>query len=104
MLKQPNRAARAIQTLMLPLALHFLLEGCATAMQSTAVQPPSAEQMAELWVDPGDITTRDLFNGPGGKEWVPDPKAAYRVTGIDVTGYSAGYDVVDPQGREWKVK
>lgn len=73
-------------------------------MRNTVAQPLSAEQMAELWVDPGDVAARDLFNGPGGKDWVPDPKATYKVTAVDVTGYSAGYDVVDSQGREWKVK
>ena len=99
-----NRIVRAIRTLMLPLALLFLLTGCATAMRNTAAQPLTADQIAELWVDPGDIASRDLFNGPGGSEGSPDPKARYKVTGVDATGYSAGYDVVDPQGREWKVK
>jgi hypothetical protein len=104
MTKHANRISRAIQTLMLPLALLFLPTGCAPAMRTTAAQPLTAEQMAELWVDPGDIAARDLFNGPGGSEGAPDPTVTYKVTGVDVTGYSAGYDVVDPQGREWKVK
>ena len=101
-MEQPTRVPHG--PVMLPLALLFLGAGCATAMRSTAAQPLSGEQLSELWVDPGDITARDLFTGAGGKEWVPDPKVTYKVTGVDVTGYSAGYDVVDAQGREWKVK
>ena len=104
MTKHVNRISGAIQTLMLPLALLFLLTGCATAMHSTATQPLTAQQIAELWIDPGDIASRDLFSGPGGSEGAPDPKATYKVTAVDATGYSTGYDVIDPQGREWKVK
>ena len=28
-----------------------------------------------LWREPTDIESRDLFNGPGGAEGAPDPKA-----------------------------
>jgi len=60
--------------------------------------------IAELWQDPGNIAARDLRWGRGGKALHPSPETEYAFKGIDSTGYSAGYDVVDPQGRDWDVK
>jgi hypothetical protein len=60
--------------------------------------------IAELWQDPGNIAARDLRWGRGGKALHPTPDTEYAFTALDATGYSAGYDVVDPQGREWDVK
>ena len=31
-----------------------------------------------LWEEPGDIESRDLFNGPGGADGAPDPKGPPR--------------------------
>lgn len=73
-------------------------------MKSTADQPLTSAQLAQLWVEPSDLTARDLFGGPGGTNAAPSPKGTYKVTAVDATGNSAGYDVVDPAGREWKVK
>jgi hypothetical protein len=77
---------------------------CAPTMRSTVSRPLDADELRQLWVEPADITTRDLFHGPGGKDGEPDPNAVYTVTGVDSTGYSRGYDVEDPEGDEWKVK
>jgi hypothetical protein len=60
--------------------------------------------LAELWRDPGNIAAKDLRHGPGGKALRPSPAVAYEFKESDVTGYSPGYDVVDPSGREWDVK
>jgi len=60
--------------------------------------------IAELWQDPGDVTSRDLFYGRGGKALVPSPTTPFEFKAIDTVGYSTGYDVVDPQGRKWDVK
>lgn len=60
--------------------------------------------IAELWQDPGDVTSRDLFYGRGGKALVPAATTPFAFKSVDTVGYSSGYDVVDPQGREWKVK
>lgn len=60
--------------------------------------------IAELWEDPGDVTSRDLFYGRGGKALLPSSTTPFEFKAIDTVGYSAGYDVVDPQGREWAVK
>jgi hypothetical protein len=63
-----------------------------------------AAPLAELWVDPGDISRRDAFYGPGGPESVPPADAPFEVQEIDTTGYSGGYTVKDAAGREWDVK
>lgn len=69
----------------------------------TPPAPVSAEQMAELWVDPGD-TPRDLFWGVGGEQYAPEPDATYKFKGKDDTGFSTSYDVVGPDGTEWSAK
>ena len=58
----------------------------------------------ELWQDPGDLAARDLRWGRGGKALHPSPEVEYEFKAIDAVGYSAGYDIVDPQGRKWDVK
>ena len=56
-----------------------------------------------LWREPSDITTRDLYWGPGGKELQPDLR---KVTFIskEKGGYSTKYRVRDASGREWVAK
>jgi hypothetical protein len=89
-----------------------LIAGVAVAAVVAAVltgaggPPPVAGPVSidELWQDPGDIAARDLRWGAGGQAGVPSSSADYQFKAIDSTGYSTGYDVVDPQGREWDVK
>ncbi len=70
----------------------------------TTLRDPGTAEIGELWQDPGDIAARDLRWGRGGQALLPSPDVAYRFVAIDAAGYSAGYDVVDPQGRQWDVK
>jgi hypothetical protein len=56
-----------------------------------------------LWRDPGDISARDLAEGPGGNEMKPDlSKLTYVRDEQD--GYSVKYHVKDGAGRSWVVK
>jgi len=64
----------------------------------------AAGEIDQLWVGPGDLESRDVFYGPGGRELVPATDVAYRFKSLDTTGHSGGYEVVDPQDRKWKVK
>jgi hypothetical protein len=75
-----------------------------TAAGRVAPPTPADASIEELWQDPGDIATRDLRWGRGGKALMPSADVEYEFKGVDAVGYSAGYDVVDPQGREWDVK
>ena len=56
-----------------------------------------------LWQRPDDISSRDLFLGPGGEGMRPDLR---RLTFIkeEKGGYSKKYRVRDGAGREWVVK
>ena len=56
-----------------------------------------------LWQRPDDISSRDLFLGPGGEGMRPDLR---RITFIkeEKGGYSKKYRVRDASGREWVAK
>jgi len=56
-----------------------------------------------LWQRPNDISSRDLYLGPGGTAMRPDLR---RITFIkeEKGGYSKKYQVRDGSGREWVVK
>jgi hypothetical protein len=58
---------------------------------------------AVLWQQPTDISTRDLFLGPGGESGKPDLS---NITFVKEgsTGYSVKYDVRDGSGRKWVAK
>ena len=90
----------ALCGLVLPL---LLLGGCGRpAIQSTLKTPPTPAQIAELWVEPE--RNRDLYWGVGGRGLAPDPAARYTVIEMKRGGFSRGYTVKDPQGREWSAK
>ena len=74
---------------------------CNPTIKSTLPGPPTAAQLAQLWVEPE--RNRDLFWGVGGKRLAPDPAARYKVIEIKRGGYSRGYTVVDGD-REWSAK
>lgn len=79
--------------------------GCAPAlMRSTASEPLTGDQIAQLWIEPEDIAARNLFWGSGGPATAPMTSVRYRVTAHDHSGYSRGYEVKGSDGREWKIK
>jgi hypothetical protein len=65
-----------------------------------AVQPTGTPV---LWRDPGDISARDLLNGPGGEEMKPDISNLTFLE-ADNTGFSYGMRVRDGAGKTWVVK
>ena len=75
---------------------------CAPAQRPKTA--PASSNLSQLWVEPRDLETRDLFYGRGGREHAPDPKVDYKLEALDTSGHSKGYEVVDPAGREWDVK
>ena len=85
------------------MVLLIAIAACGTPkIQSTLDGRPSADQLAQLWVEPE--RDRDLFYGVGGRGLTPDPSAKYTVIEIKRGGYSRGYTVVGPGDREWSVK
>src|SRR5919204_5325537 len=77
---------------------------CAPTIRPTATQPLTMSQLAELWQDPADISTRDLYNGPWGAYFAPDPNATYTFVKPKTHGISPGFTVRDPEGVEWSAK
>jgi hypothetical protein len=73
-------------------------------VRSTLPEPPGSTQLAELWVEPTDVQTRDLFHGVGGSKLVPDNRERYDLVKVDTTGSSRGYDVKDSKGLIWSIK
>lgn len=56
-----------------------------------------------LWRRPADISSRDLFLGPGGARMRPDLRRIKFIKD-EKGGYSKKYRVRDASGREWVVK
>jgi hypothetical protein len=55
-----------------------------------------------LWVDPGNVATRDLFYGAGGK--ARQPRGKFTFVKEDVDGTQPKFVVRDENGAKWKVK
>jgi hypothetical protein len=105
----PPRPLKATPVMMAAVSALCLLTGfgaqheAAPAVSATTASATTAPaQIAELWVEPR--SPRDLFHGPGGAALAPDPRASYKVIAIKVGGFSDGYTLEDPNGREWSAK
>lgn len=81
-----------------------VVAACAPRVRVVNAAPPPAEKFAELWQDPHDLASRDLFHGPGGADGKPAADAAFAWVSTDQKGYSPGYEVRGPDGRTWSVK
>jgi hypothetical protein len=57
---------------------------------------------AVLWRDPGDIASRDLFYGPGGRSHAPQGTFTFKEE--DMAGTTPKFDVTDQDGVTWRVK
>ena len=57
-----------------------------------------------LWSEPTDITSRDLFYGPGGRQGAPDPAGKFKFVRRSTSGTSEKIIVDDDKGRGWTVK
>jgi hypothetical protein len=62
-----------------------------------------ADASAVLWREPANISSADLFLGPGGEAMKPD-LSNVTFTKEDPQGYSVKYHVRDGAGRKWLVK
>jgi hypothetical protein len=66
-------------------------------------KPIPADAKPVLWLEPTDISSRDLFLGSGGEAMKPDLS---RITFLkdETRSYSTKYRVRDGAGKEWVVK
>ena len=67
-------------------------------------QPKPQVTLLELWSEPKDIAQRNLLWGGSREAEAPGANDVFTVTAVDKTGYSPGYDVTGPDGREWDIK
>ncbi len=89
------------------IAIACLTTACTrpTLSGSAQVQQPAPQvALLELWSDPTDLAQRDLLWGSSRKANAPSKDDVYTVLALDTTGYSKGYDVKGPDGREWDIK
>jgi hypothetical protein len=70
----------------------------------TTADEPSQVDSSPLWVEPADLSARNLFDGPGDLAEAPPESARFEIITADHSGYSGGYDVRDSQGVKWSVK
>ncbi len=85
-----------------PLVVFLILGGAAPVGGTAPHDEDATHSLAELWQRPD--TERDLYYGPGGAALAPDPDARYKVIEVKIGGFSDGYHVLDPHGREWSAK
>jgi hypothetical protein len=85
------------------LALIIAGAGCA-GVGRPLVQNAPPPAGASMWVEPTNLASRDLFYGPWGKEFAPDPKDVYDLVELKHSGVNLGMTVKDSKGREWSVK
>jgi hypothetical protein len=93
-----NRAPAYVFPLLIALYYPF----CTAKVQPT--MPSSEAPLAELWQEPSDLASRDLFDGPWSGERAPDPDAVYTFVQRKQQGTNPGVTVEDPSGHEWHVK
>ena len=99
---QENSTARLRLVLVVPTTL---LASCAgNTAPITTTEDPTRVAVEQLWIEPHDLESRDLFQGSGGPALAPDPSMPYELLAVDDSGYSPGYDVRDQQGTQWNVK
>ena len=96
----PTRKLRALILLVLIFSLTSFDTGVANAKKK---KKEALTGTPVLWQQPDDITSRDLFLGPGGKAMRPDLR---RITFIkeEKGGYSKKYRIRDGSGHEWVAK
>jgi len=73
------------------------------SIRPTVSSAIAQQRMAQLWREPDNIATLDLFRGPW-PEAAPDPNATYAFAKPKLHGNSPGLTVRDAKGIEWSVK
>jgi hypothetical protein len=87
-----------------PLSLALFVGLCAPApaqQKKDGKSVPTPQGTPVMWEDPGDISARDLLEGPGGER--PDTTSLVFVR-EEVGGYSVKWRVRDAAGRVWVAK
>jgi hypothetical protein len=86
------------------IAATVVMCSCAPKVHPTAPPAVAQQRMSEFWEDRAIPPPAELILGVGGRKHQPDPDVVYEALRKDTSGFSDGYDVVDPSGLEWSVK
>src|SRR6266404_4166297 len=62
----------------------------------------TGSEQAILWINPQDISSRNLYYGPGGER--DAPHTTFTFLKEDLDGSNPKFDVRDENGVKWKVK
>ena len=81
-----------------------LTASCGGRTVRTTVSDSSTVDLSQLWIEPTDLQSRDLFAGPASPVAAPNAATPFTFVRADRSGYSPGYDVRDASGVEWDVK
>ena len=95
-----NRWLGVIISLVLITTLSF--EGFSLTKQASKKRQHAGRSKRVLWHDPGNISQRDLYYGPGSKELAPKPP--FRFVKEIKEGGNPKFDVEDARGVKWRVK
>jgi hypothetical protein len=100
--EEAMKTIRALRTLIV-LALLVSITSVDTGVAKSKKKKEALTGTPVLWQQPDNISSRDLFLGPGGEAMRPDLS---RLTFIkeEKGGYSKKYRVRDGSGREWVAK
>jgi hypothetical protein len=101
---QTSHMSRNIPVATLALCCCTLLIGGPAQQLVAQHVPASADPSGEVWVDPVDLESRDLFRGPDGGPAAPAENGTFAFVVKDTSGRSPGYDVRDSAGVVWSVK
>jgi hypothetical protein len=96
------RISKAVTSSIVVLILSFLTIGIPAKTNKDSLKRAATKNAAVLWRDPGDIASRNLFYGPGGKDH--EPRGTFTFEREDMTGSNPKFDVVDQDGVKWRVK
>ena len=88
----------------LTFACALFVEGPLEGLRAGQDHQQAAEPSRELWVNPMDLETRDLFRGQADGPSPPAENGTFEFVKKDTSGRSPGYDVRDAAGVVWSVK
>jgi len=96
------RISKAVTASAVVLILSFLTTETLAKTKGASLKENTGMSAPILWRDPGDITSRSLFYGPGGK--AHEPRGTFTFEKEDMAGTNPKFDVVDQDGTKWTVK
>jgi hypothetical protein len=85
-----------------PWALFFLIAFSLPVAGQKYTGPSNKTHAAAIWEDPGDISAKDLFAGPGSEKDRPQPP--FKFLKEDKHGNNSKIDVEDSRGDKWRAK